>query len=200
MKILACVHAEDPISRAGLETALCSRPEIGLVDMDAAAPPPRVAVIAVRTLDETALQIMRRLHAQGRTRSVVVVSDLSEAGLLAAVEAGACAVIWRREATQARLTHAVAKAAAGEATLPSSMLSKLLRQLSRRQRPVLGGLSVREADVLQLAADGFGTDEIAQKLCYSNRTVANIVHDVTTRFNLNNRTHAVAYAIRTGLI
>jgi DNA-binding CsgD family transcriptional regulator len=66
--------------------------------------------------------------------------------------------------------------------------------------PGLGGLSPREVDVLQLAADGLDTEEIAQKLCYSKRTIANILHDVITRFNLNNRTHAVAYTIRTGLI
>ena len=61
-------------------------------------------------------------------------------------------------------------------------------------------LSAREIDVLRLAADGFDTDEIARKLCYSRRTVANIVHSVIIRLNLNNRTHAVAYAIRVGLI
>ena len=67
--------------------------------------------------------------------------------------------------------------------------------------PMLPGtLSAREIDVLRLAADGLDTDEIARKLCYSRRTVANIVHSVIIRFNLNNRTHAVAHAIRVGLI
>jgi DNA-binding CsgD family transcriptional regulator len=64
----------------------------------------------------------------------------------------------------------------------------------------LGGLSAREADVLRLAADGLDTGEIAVKLSYSKRTVVNIMHDVTSRFQLSNRTHAVAYAIREGLI
>jgi DNA-binding NarL/FixJ family response regulator len=30
--------------------------------------------------------------------------------------------------------------------------------------------------------------------------VKNILHDVTSRLNLHNRTHAVAYALRHGLI
>jgi DNA-binding NarL/FixJ family response regulator len=101
----------------------------------------------------------------------------------------------------------VTKAASGEALLPSDVLSRLLRQMSRLQRHVLspmglslGGLSSREADVLRLAAEGLDTDEIARKLCYSKRTVTNIIHDVTSRFHLTNRTHAVAYAIREGLI
>ena len=42
--------------------------------------------------------------------------------------------------------------------------------------------------------------EVGRQLFYSERTVKNIVHDVTSRLDLRNRTHAVAYAIRQGLI
>jgi DNA-binding NarL/FixJ family response regulator len=200
------LHAKDPISRAGLEAALRVQREIVLTDIDS-ADPPAVAIMAVDSLDETALQVMRGLRARGCIRSVVVASSLSDTDLLAAVEVGVCGIIWRWEATSTQLAHAVIKAATGEAMLPSDVLSRLLRQVSRLQRHVLspmglnlGGLSAREADVLRLAADGLDTGEIARKLCYSKRTVTNILHDVTSRFHLANRTHAVAYAIREGLI
>lgn len=205
-RIPVYLHTRDPISRAGLETALRAQHEIVLTDIDAAEPP-CVAIVVVDSLDETALRLMRSLHARGCTRSVVVASALSDADLLAAVEAGVCGIVWRWEATAERLAHSVTKAASGEALLPSDVLSRLLRQVSRLQRHVLspmglslGGLSAREADVLRLAAEGLDTDEIARKLCYSKRTVTNIIHDVTSRFHLTNRTHAVAYAIREGLI
>ena len=205
-KLPVYLHAKDPISRAGLETTLRFQREIVLVDIDGAEKP-RVAIVAVDSLDETALRMMRSLHARGCTRSVVVTNALSDTDLLAAVEVGVCAIVWRWEATASRLVHAVTKAATGEAMLPSDVLSRLLRQVSRLQRNVLspmglnfGGLSAREIDVLRLAADGCDTGEIARKLCYSKRTVTNILHDVTSRFHLTNRTHAVAYAIREGLI
>jgi len=205
-RIPVYLHTRDPISRAGLETALRAQHEIVLTDIDAAEPP-CVAIVVVDSLDETALRLMRSLHARGCTRSVVVASALSDADLLAAVEAGVSGIVWRWEATAERLAHSVTKAASGEAMLPSDVLSRLLRQVSRLQRHVLspmglslGGLSSREADVLRLAAEGLDTDEIARKLCYSKRTVTNIIHDVTSRFHLTNRTHAVAYAIREGLI
>ncbi len=205
-KVPVYLYTRDPISRAGLETALRAQHEIVLTDIDAAEPP-WVAIVVVDSLDETALRLMRGLNARGCTRSVVVASALSDADLLAAVDAGVCGIVWRWEATAERLVHAVEKAATGEALLPSDVLSRLLRQVSRLQRHVLapmglslGGLSGREADVLRLAADGLDTDEIARKLCYSKRTVTNILHDVTSRFHLTNRTHAVAYAIREGLI
>ena len=205
-RIPVYLHAEDPISRAGLESALRFQHEINLVDVEAAEPAV-VAILAVDSLDETALRVMRGLQARGCTRSVVVANALSDTDLLAVVEAGVCAIVWRCEATASRLAHAVTKAAAGEAMLPSDVLSRLLKQVSRLQRHVLspmglnlGGLSAREIDVLRLAADGFDTGEIALKLSYSKRTVTNILHDVTSRFHLTNRTHAVAYAIREGLI
>jgi DNA-binding NarL/FixJ family response regulator len=62
------------------------------------------------------------------------------------------------------------------------------------------GLSAREADILRLVADGLDTNEIATSLSYSERTVKNVLHDVTSRLQLRNRSHAVAYALRQGMI
>ena len=62
------------------------------------------------------------------------------------------------------------------------------------------GLAAREVEVLRLVADGCDTSEIARRLAYSERTVKNVLHDVTTRLQLRNRSHAVAYAVREGLI
>jgi DNA-binding NarL/FixJ family response regulator len=64
----------------------------------------------------------------------------------------------------------------------------------------LTGLSDRELDVLRLVAEGLETSEIAERLCYSERTVKGVVHEITTRLRLKNRAHAVAYAVRHGLI
>ncbi len=58
----------------------------------------------------------------------------------------------------------------------------------------------RERDVLVLVAEGFSTREVAKQLCYSERTIKNIVQDVTSRLALRNRTQAVAVAIREGWI
>ncbi len=54
--------------------------------------------------------------------------------------------------------------------------------------------------MVRLVADGLDTREIALRMSYSERTVKNVLHDLTTRLQLRNRTHAVAYAVREGLI
>ena len=62
------------------------------------------------------------------------------------------------------------------------------------------GLTEREIEVLRLVAEGYDTAEIAKTICFSERTIKSILHDVTTRLQLRNRAHAVAYAVREGLI
>ena len=101
----------------------------------------------------------------------------------------------------------ICKVAAGEGVIPTDLLGHLLGQVGRLQRQVLSprgltftGLSDRESEVLRLIADGHDTNEIARQLSYSQRTVKNVLHDVTTRLQLRNRSHAVAYAVREGLI
>ena len=75
-----------------------------------------------------------------------------------------------------------------------------LRQVLTPRGLTWGALTARETDVLRLIADGCDTAEVARALCWSERTVKNVVHDITTRLHLRNRAHAVAYAVRQGLI
>jgi len=61
-------------------------------------------------------------------------------------------------------------------------------------------LTDREQQVLSLIAAGHPTREVAQQLCYSERTVKNVLHDVVTKLNARSRSQAVAHAVREGLI
>lgn len=61
-------------------------------------------------------------------------------------------------------------------------------------------LSVRELEVLTLLAEGESTRGVANRLAFSERTVKNLVHDLLMKLNCRNRPHAVAQAIRQGLI
>jgi DNA-binding NarL/FixJ family response regulator len=61
-------------------------------------------------------------------------------------------------------------------------------------------LAERELVVLRMIASGMETTEIAAELGVSERTVKNIVHAITTRLQVRNRAHAVACAVRAGII
>lgn len=200
------VYANDPISQAGIVSHLRPRPEVRTVteeELDSA----RVAVMVVDEIDDEAVRVMRAVQRNGCPRVVVVATVLDDRGLVAAVEAGACGLLRRTEASDERLVGLITSADAGDGTIPPDLLGRLLDHVGRLQRQVLGprgmrvtGLSERETEILRLVAEGHDTTEIARRMAYSERTVKNVLHDVTTRLQLRNRSHAVAYALRQGLI
>ncbi|WP_209311466.1 helix-turn-helix transcriptional regulator [Streptomyces spiramenti] len=200
------VHAPDPITREGALVQLRRNPDIE-IRSETDTRPGTVTMVVRDALDEDVLARLRRVVRADGGRAVLVVGALREAELLDVIECGVGAVVWRNEATEHRLAQAVFAAARGEGDLPADLLGRLIDQVgvlhrvsTGRSGAPAGGLSPREVDVLRLIADGRDTVEIAVKLAYSERTVKNVVHGLTTRLHLRNRAHAVAYAMREGYI
>ncbi|WUT08302.1 response regulator transcription factor [Streptomyces sp. NBC_00704] len=200
------VQASDPISREGAVGQLRGRPEVEVrEELSSAAG--TVALLVEDTLDEAALARLRRVVRSEGARAVLVVGTIRETELLDVIECGVGAIVWRREATAHRLVQAVVAAQRGDGDLPADLLGRLISQVGTLHRGAAGrpgapslGLAPREVDVLRLVAEGLDTGEIASKLSYSERTVKNVMHGLTTRLHLRNRAHAVAYALREGYI
>ena len=204
-RIRVYVYAADPISQAGLASQLRARPEIQVVDDDVDRA--EVAIVVADEVDEETSRTVRAVQRNGIPRVVLVVTRLDDAGMIGGIEAGACGLLRRSEANPERLVESILSAGAGDGSVPSDLLGRLLEHVGRLQRQVLSprgltltGLTEREIEVLRLVADGYDTSEIAGQLAYSERTIKNVIHDVTARLNLRNRSHAVAYAVRNGLI
>lgn len=204
--IATYVKGLDPISEAGAVSQLGMRPEIRLVtaaDAGAAA----VTVVVADQVDAATLRVLQVLRRDGHLRLVLIATAVDDAALVSAAEAGVCGLLRRADASAETLVHTIERVARGHGEVPPDLLGRLLEQVGKLQRQVLAprgltfsGLTPREAEVLRLVADGFDTCEIATQLCYSERTVKNVLHDLNTRLQLRNRSHAVAYAVREGLI
>lgn len=200
------VYADDPILQAGVISQLRARPEIEIVEAGELGRA-QVGVAVADALDEETVRILRALRRAGIAHLILVMRSIDDNAVVGAAEVGVSGLLRRAEATPDVLVRTVRKVAAGEGVIPSDLLGHLLGQVGRLQRQVLSprgltftGMSDREIEVLRLIADGHDTNEIARQLCYSQRTVKNVLHDVTTRLQLRNRSHAVAYAVREGLI
>jgi DNA-binding NarL/FixJ family response regulator len=200
------VHASDPITREGALSQLRQHAVIDLRE-ETGTGPDTVALLITETLDETALSRLRRLVRSEGARAVLVVSVIRETELLDVIECGVGAIVWRHEATAHRLVQAVIAASRGDGDLPADLLGRLFSQVGSLHRTAsshpgapASGLAPREVDVLRLVAEGLDTGEIAGKLSYSERTVKNVMHGLTTRLHLRNRAHAVAHALREGYI
>jgi DNA-binding NarL/FixJ family response regulator len=205
-RVRVIVQASDPLSHAGLMSCLASRPEVTVLPVAQRAEAD-VLVAAVDRLSAEAVAALRRAAADLGVPVVLIAAEITEAELLTAVECRVVAILPRLAVTADRLVHSVTAAAAGGGVMPPNLVGELLKHVERLQREVLtpygltaSGLTPREIDVLRLMADGLDTGEIAGRLNYSERTVKNVIYGVTHRLKLRNRSHAVAYALRSGLI
>ncbi|MCM4079472.1 MULTISPECIES: helix-turn-helix transcriptional regulator [Paractinoplanes] len=205
-QIRVAVQATDPLSHAGLAALLQFRGDLTVV-RNAQRAEADVLVVAAERLSTEVVATLRRAGAETGAPVVLVVAEIDEGDLLTAVECRVVAILPRGAVSADRLAHSVKAAASGGGVLPPNLVGELLKHVERMQRDVLtpnglnaSGLTPREIDVLRLMADGFDTNEIAGKLCYSERTVKNVIYGVTHRLKLRNRSHAVAYALRAGMI
>ena len=110
-----------------------------------------------------------------------------------------------KEAEPEELRRAIEAAYLGEVILCPIIAKKVLEHFGREPKARQPGvpyeeLSQRELKVLQLAADGLSNKEIAAELVISDKTVKNHIANIFSKLQVNDRTQAILYALRKGLI
>lgn len=174
-------------------------------DRDPERWPGTVVVAAGGTVDD-AIDACRASLRFGEHRLLVVADVLSRSGVLRAVRVGARAMLQSTQATPERLVAAVHSAHHGEGRLPHGVLVALLGGAAEAgaadPEPATGAmpLTVRQTEVLALMAEGHGNAAIARALSCSEHTVKNVIYELMARLQVRNRAHAVAHAVRSGLI
>ena len=137
-------------------------------------------------------------------RVLVCTSEPSDDAVLAALQAGAVGFLRKDTLTpEALARRRPGRRRAAPAWSPptsSATCCAASRAEGLNGRPTLARLTEREQQVLALIAQGHPTREVALELCYSERTVKNVLHDVVTKLNARSRSQAVAHAVREGLI
>jgi DNA-binding NarL/FixJ family response regulator len=209
--LLVDAHA---IYRCGLATCLCSLDEVGSIAeaqsieeaLDDPALPEAGLVIVDYELPRAA-EFIRVVRRTTNARVVACTSRVDEETLLSVIQAGAVGLMSKQTLTREALASGVRAALSGAGVVTPELLGTLMSGLSRVSRDVLepqgltlSRLTEREQHVLSLIADGLPTREVAQELCYSERTVKNVLHDIVVKLNVRTRSQAVAFAVREGLI
>lgn len=166
------------------------------------APEPVVTGLDILLFEYAGTTLRRavRLAEGNTTHLVATVRDVDEKAVREIVDAGVGAVLPHRTLTPDTLITSLRAVVAGTVTLPGDMLARLLRHVTQTSHLGPTGLNPRERSVLRLLADGMDTRGIAEDLCFSERTVKNVVHDVLTKLNCRTRAQAVAVATREGVI
>lgn len=207
-RIAVRIYADDSILEAGVASHLRARPEISLLPgYSESADEPAVNLVVSETLNESTVRTLQRIRGITSAVSMLLIGRIEVNDLPQAAACGVRALLYRHLATPERIVSAIVAAANGEGVMPGHLLGHLLTQVGHLHHQflnpngmTLSGLTTREAQILKLAADGYDTAGIARRLGFSERTVKSLLHGVVVRYGLRNRTHAVAHAIREGMV
>jgi len=181
------VTAEDAV-RLTKELA----PDVVLMDQDM----PADSLQATRSIKEALPDV-----------EIIIMTDrLDDAKALQAIDAGATGYVLK-DIPMANLTAAFRSVCNGRAFFHPEITRKLMERLAHfsrdqraRRRLEAEGLTSRELDIMIELAKGSTDRQIAAKFVVAEGTVKTHIRHILRKLDARNRTQAVAYVLRKGLI
>jgi DNA-binding NarL/FixJ family response regulator len=168
-----------------------------------AARPPDVVLLDLRLPGADGIRVartLRRIAPQARILIVTEDEDPSEAAR--ALEAGVDGYLLKTASVE-ELGLAIRRTLRGERVVASELMGPLLNgyaALLRERTTHESDLSDEELRILDGVADGRSYRELASALYLSEITVRRRVQDIYRKLEVRDRAHAVAVAMRRGLI
>ncbi|WP_410660107.1 helix-turn-helix transcriptional regulator [Amycolatopsis sp. lyj-112] len=194
--IRVAVYTADPLTRSGLVGMLATADGLEVLPSDGRGAD---VLVAAEDPGEHELPVLQRAVAeQGAVPGVLIAGRLPTTGCDWAVSAGVRSLLPHRVVRADRLINEIVSAHTASARSPRQLAAGY--DLFADEPKVPSMFDEREIRVLRLIADGLDTAEISTEMGYSQRTIKNILHQAQHRLALRNRAHAVAAAIRAGLI
>lgn len=204
------VVADDhPLFREGVVRAVRERPDLELVgeagDGRAALglireSKPAVALLDVRMPELDGLEVLNAVRRDGLKTAVVLLSAHLTSDLVYRCIAMGASAFLPKESTRDDICDALAAAARGESRMPPEVQTELVRQLRAHARDQRPQLTERERQVLHLIAEGMSAPEMATELVLSTATVKSHLLTLYDKLGVSDRAHAVATAMRQGLL
>ena len=180
--------------REAAESARTHRPDVVLMDL--------------RMPEIDGAEATRAIRSElPETQIVVLTTYADDASLFPALQAGARGYL-TKDASADEIELAIRAVSAGRTHLDPEIQQRLVdvAVTSGSARAAAGapelpdGLTPREAEVLQLIAQGLSNREIEQRLYVSNATVKTHVNRIFAKTGVRDRAQAVSYAYENGLV
>jgi two-component system invasion response regulator UvrY len=161
---------------------------------------PNVVVMDITMPGIGGLEAIERILAKDNTAKILVLSAHEDSVHPKRVlNAGAMGYLTKRSAAE-ELIKAIRTIATGKKYLEASVAQQMaIQQLSGDQNPV-DVLSPREFEVFMALAKGKTTNEIAETLFLSPRTVGTHLYNIKQKLNANNSAEIALIAMRSGLL
>jgi DNA-binding NarL/FixJ family response regulator len=202
---------DQTLFRAGLARLLDEDPRVDVVGQaadgneavtKAAELKPDVVLMDLRMPDMDGIEATKRiLTATPGTKILILTTFESDSYVLQALRAGARGYVLKDAETEA-IVSSIAAVMNGEHVMAGAVADRVLEMITgtRTPREYYDGLTARELEVLKLLANGMANKQIAYKLKISEKTVRNHVSNMYEKLKIYDRSQAVLYAVRKGLI
>jgi two-component system response regulator NreC len=151
------------------------------------------------------VEATRRIHKDFPETRVVALTQFDDKDyVFPLIEAGACGFL-SKAAASSELTSAIRYVHRGESFLSPSVAKLMIEDYQqgatlRDRCDPYEQLTDRERDVLKLVAEGYTTQEMADMLVISPKTVEGHKTSLMAKLDVHNRIDLVKYALRRGLI
>lgn len=176
---------------------------------------PDIVLMDVQMPKKTGIEATREImKARPQTKIVILTTFDVHDYVIEGIRAGAVGYLLKDADTDDML-EAIRAASRGEAVYRTARAAEALSEALQRsgeaspqdnKRPgpfggaLLEPLTERELDVLQHMAYGLRNDQIAAKLTISEGTVKTHVHRILQKLAVEDRTQAVVFALREGMV
>ena len=160
---------------------------------------PDVALLDVRMPGIDGLTLLGKLRDAGSRVRVLLISGGADSEVAHEAIAQGAAGFLSKDAEETEICDAIIAVAAGRSVVSEALQSGVLDLIRTRARGSLQ-LSGRERELLELAAAGLTTAEIASRLHLSPNTVKTYWQRLYEKLGASDRASAMAEAIRRGLL
>ena len=213
MAVRVLLADDHPIVRQGLRNLLSSEKDfkvvgeasdglsaLELVDKER----PDVLVVDMMMPGLHGLEVIRRAkHNQPGLRIIVLSMQNADAYVVDALKLGASGYVLK-DTGPAELVQAIRDVVAGQRYLSPAISDRLLNTFTPESSQIAEDpykrLSNREREVLQLAAEGHTSTEIAARLFISTRTAELHRAKVMSKLSLHSQNDLVRYALKCGIL
>jgi DNA-binding NarL/FixJ family response regulator len=148
------------------------------------------------------IEATRQIVAQLPLTKVLILTTFeADNHVIQALKAGARGYVLKDSSSDAIVTSIVA-VMSGESVMAGAVANRVLEMLTGASTPkeFYDGLTAREVEILKLMATGMANKQIAFRLKISEKTVRNHVSNMYEKLNIYDRSQAVLYAVRKGLV
>jgi DNA-binding NarL/FixJ family response regulator len=163
-----------------------------------------LAILDIAMPRMTGLQVAREVSQRRPELCTLILSMYDkEQYFFEALTAGASGYVLKRAADR-DIVEACRRALRGEPFIYPTALRALMRRyleaVEQGERPGRGPLTPRESEIVKLIAEGRSSDEIAELLVISPKTVERHRANVLAKLAMHDRVELTRYAIREGLV